>query len=298
MAGFQVLTEGQILANGSILQRIYSFDTGSEPPSDQEFKTSKLTEIVCTVPTLTAIAISESEPVWKRVFAMNWLTETDIKAAEALLLHFATTDSQPKQLRLAAVANLGSWQVKTAIDPLVKLLDTKEDALRARVVQALGEIGDARASSAVRPLLKDAKVKFYAVQAAGKLKDNESVPFLLEEVRKGNDDSIPASESLENIATETAVDGLVAIISNNSAHRFARIRAFVALKTIASPKSLGAAAAVLNDNKQKQFHTFAIDVIAALMKGGSTEARTMLTKYAEGPQGDLRDSARKALGMP
>ncbi len=286
----------------TIQQQIFSFDaTGFDlskaPSAEQDFKEPKATSVTRTVASLTATAESSSEPVWMRLLALSLLADTNLQAAEPVLLRFAADKTQ-EQIQLSAVANLGAWKSKAAVAPLTALLGTAGDAVKAMAVQALGEIGDPAATPAVRPLLNDTKMKPFAVEALGKLKDEESVPFLLADIRKGtSEDSIPASESLGLIASEAAVNGLVAIASDQEAVQFARIRAFVALTTIGSPKALAPAAAVLADKKEERIHFQAVGMLAALVKQGNAEARAALTKYAEEPGGVARYQARQALGL-
>lgn len=293
----------RVATGSTVQQQIFTFDAASfdlskPPQSDQEFKEPEVTSVTRTVANLTATAESESAPVWMRILALNWLAETNLQVAEPVLLRFGTGKGS-EQIQRAAVANLGAWKARAAVGPLTALLGTAGDAVKAAAVQALGEIGDVTATPAVRALLNDKKLKPFAIEAVGKLKDDESVVFLLSDVRKGTtEDSIPASVSLGLIASESAVDGLVIIASDKKADQFARIRAFVALSTIGNAKALAPAAAVLADKKEDRLHSLAVDTLAALIKSGSVEARAALTKYAEEPRGTARSAARRALGLP
>jgi HEAT repeat protein len=275
-----------------------SFDLSKPPRSDQEFKDPKVASVTRTAASSAATAASESDPAWRRILALNWLAETDLPTAEPVLLRFGTGTGN-EQIQLAAIGNLGAWKVKAAVGPLTTLLGTAGDAVKAKSVQALGEIGDSAAAPALRPLLNDQKLKLFAVETLGKLRDAESVPFLLADVRKGTrEDSIPASVSLGLIASESAVDGLAIIASDKKAGRFARIRAWVALSAIGNAKTLGLAATTLGDKQEKDFHSWAVDTLAALIKSGNVDARAALTKYAEQPDSPQRSQARKALGLP
>jgi HEAT repeat protein len=233
-----------------------------------------------------------------RIFVLNWLAETDLQLAQPVLLRLATQKAT-EQVQLAAIANLGAWKVKPAVEPLLALLESGSDSVKARAIQALGEIGEPAAIRAVRALLKDSRLKRYAVEAVGKLRDAESVPSLPADVRKGTtEDSVPASESLGLIGGESAVDGLVGIASDQNADRLVRIRAFVSLAGIGAAKANAPAAAVLADKKADRLHSLAVDLLAALVKSGNVEARAALEKCAEEPNGSVRSQARRALGLP
>ncbi len=203
-------------------QPIFTFDVGqfdltSNPQSEQEFGEPRLAIVTRTPATLAATAESETEATWMRIMALNWLAETDLPAAQPVLLRLGTNKAN-EQIQLGAIANLGAWKIKSSVEPLLGLLESGSDSVKASVVQALGEIGESAATPPVRALLKHRKLRRFAMEAVGKLRDEESVPLLLAEVRKGTtEDSIPASDSLGMIASDSAVDGLIAIVSDQKA---------------------------------------------------------------------------------
>lgn len=134
--------------------------------------------IATNVADLSTIVKDESLPLWRRIFAMNWLAEEHRREAVNLLLQYATSSNQPDGLRNAAITNLGAWQIKTAVTPLLESLDSADnDNIKKNTIEALGDIGDQAAAAKVRSYLNNANddVAFAAIEAAGKLKDGEAV---------------------------------------------------------------------------------------------------------------------------
>lgn len=99
----------------------------------------------------------------------------DAKEKEAIAAELIRQMEKDKDVvRLAAVSALGKVRVRSATEPLLKLLTSTHDieALAAEIVDALGEIGDERAVDLVVVLLKvhvKKRVRIEAALALGKI---------------------------------------------------------------------------------------------------------------------------------
>jgi HEAT repeat protein len=217
-----VLPRMRVLGN-TVLQMshtIFRFNVKDLKEGDT-FDAAENFQIPLTPQDLRAIVTDDKQPIWLRLFALNWFAETNSKEATDLLLQYATANySYTKQdlavkpeeldptkievallekiksvttayvLQISSIVNLGTWKIKSSSVSLAALLQkTDNRILKLVTIEALGEIGDLTAASSVRPFIKDSDeaISNTAIEAVGKLKDAESVSTLLEILVKGKE---------------------------------------------------------------------------------------------------------------
>lgn len=123
------------------------------------------------------------------------MTERQAIAAELIRLMEKEKDVL---IRLAAVKALGKLQLKSATEPLLKLLADEHDveALAAEIVGALGEIGDQRAVDLVVIMLKvqvKKRVRIEAALALGKIGGAKSRAALKDRLKAEPDADVKAA---------------------------------------------------------------------------------------------------------
>ena len=166
-------------------QWLFRFEPGSAP-RETVLAPVEVKEISIAAAPLRELVASEKQPVWLRVFALNWLTETQLKQSTDLLVKLAGDDALPETLRYAAIANVKSGKVKEAGPILASLLQGKPSNahLVIEIIEAVGAIGDPALAPAVRSILShniesSNELVASAAWAAGMLKDPESALILL-----------------------------------------------------------------------------------------------------------------------
>lgn len=148
---------------------------------DESHKLLETTSVTTGVAALSALVNDERLPLWRRIFALNWLAEEHRREAESLLLQLAANPNQPVGLRNSAIANLGAWRIKTAVAPLLAMLDgPADDAIKKNMIEALADIGDQTAAARLRAYFNHANddLAMVAIAATGKLKDSAAVDLL------------------------------------------------------------------------------------------------------------------------
>jgi len=142
-----------------------------------------------------------SEDPAERIEGVRGLGESgDPKAIEHLI---GAANDPDERVRVKAIDTLGQLKAKDAVPLLVQKLFLRDtdQATKARVLVALGKIGDERATSPILDLLSrdvDRPIRGNAVYALGEIGDTRAIPGL-EKLAGSTDD-----EALRTLATETA----------------------------------------------------------------------------------------------
>lgn len=273
------------------------FAVGEQRTGDT-FNPVETTTYPATAAELRALAMNEQQPLWLRVFALNWLVENHTAKAADLLIRYVSDTKLPPMLQTAAAANLGVWKVKTAVPALIEVTSKTESGdLRKQTVEALGEIGDPAAIPVIRPYLnlKGGEIHIAAIEAIGKLKDSESVVKLLGFLSDKNDEGrySAAAAALAAIGDRQAVEGLIAVIQNSKLKKEARRFAALRLGGAHSAAALAPLTALVNDrNAPTELRSAAIFSIG---ETGGAEALATLRGLAEGDN-DWRRDALSAIG--
>ena len=137
----------------------------------------------------------------ERIEGVRGLSESnDPKAVEYLIGAANDTDDR---VRVKAIDTLGHLKAKEAVPLFVQKLFLRDtdQATKARILAALGKIGDQRATSPLLDLLSrdaDRPIQGHAVYALGEIGDARAIPGL-ETLASTTDD-----EALRTLATETA----------------------------------------------------------------------------------------------
>jgi HEAT repeat protein len=194
---------------------------------------------------LTATVENADLPLWRRIFALNWLAEEHLGEAEGLLLRLAAEAKENPALRNAAILNLGAWQIKAAVAPLLGVLESAaEENIRGNAIEALGDIGDRAAVAKLRPYLDHANegVGTAAITALGKLKDAESVAalsaILLDKKKEARHEA--GAAALGAIGDEAAISTLTSCLGSEKTGERLRLQIISALGAVGGPQALAA----------------------------------------------------------
>lgn len=138
----------------------------------------------------TILRISRNMTRWSQIELSVLVVQFGKDAVPYLL---EGLDASDKTVVFFCIEMLGEIGFVSAVDPLVRLARSTFDvALRVKVVESLGRIGDQRAE----PLLKDfarnpyLPLRYKAIEAIGKLGAPHNVPFLRELFRAGDIDQM------------------------------------------------------------------------------------------------------------
>ena len=158
-------------------------------PEDKEAKNvawrlSETKLIAMTAESLLPMAGDANLPLWQRVLAVAWAGEHAAAAAQPLLLTLATAKGKENdRLRMTALDAMGrAPQPDTMPKVLAIATDTSEHPLvRACAIGALGRLGDPRATEPLLKILqgKDEHDITQAIPALGALGDKEAAEPLL-----------------------------------------------------------------------------------------------------------------------
>lgn len=127
------------------------------------------------------------------IFVAN-MKEREAIAAELI----RQMEKEKDTVRLAAVKALGKLRLKSATEPLLKLLTAEHDVehLAAEIVTALGEIGDARAVDLLTIMLRvhtKKRVKIEAALALGKIGGSKARAALKDRLKLETDVDVKAA---------------------------------------------------------------------------------------------------------
>ena len=142
-----------------------------------------------------------SEDPDERIAGVRGLAESgDPKAIEHLI---GAVNDPDERVRVKAIDSLGQLKAKEAVPVFVQKLFLRDtdQSTKARVLVALGKIGDERATSPILDLLSrdvDRPIRANAVYALGEIGDPRAIPGL-EKLAGATDD-----EALRTLATDTA----------------------------------------------------------------------------------------------
>lgn len=137
----------------------------------------------------------------ERIEGVRGLSEsTDPKAVEYLI---GAVNDPDERVRVKAIDALGQLKAKDAVPLFVQKLFLRDtdQAQKARILVALGKIGDTRATSPIVDILSrdvDRPIRGNAVYALGEIGDTRAIPGL-EKLAASTDD-----ERLRTLANETA----------------------------------------------------------------------------------------------
>jgi len=226
--------------------------------ADEPHKLLETISVTTGATVLSAVVNDERLPLWRRIFALNWLAEEHRREAESLLLRLAANPNQPVGLRNSAIANLGAWRMKTAVAPLLAMLEgPADDAIKKNTIEALADIGDQTAATKLRAHFNHTNddLAIAAIAATGKLKDSVSVDLLSAILRDGQKTKRHQTcvNALQAIGNGTAVGALGQLLASEKTADGLRPQLVSALRAIGGTQVI----AILSDayRNEKDEHT-------------------------------------------
>jgi HEAT repeat protein len=266
-----------------------------EQKTDSTFSPTEMISIPVRLSDLRAAVADVNQHVWRRTFALNWLTEVYPAEASELLLELATKEASP-MVRNAAVLDLGVAKVKAAVQPLMGMAQQSTDeALRRLAIVALGDIGDPASAPAIRPYLndKDERVAALATDAIGGVRDADSVGTLLaimkDKSKVKRRDRV--GDALAAIGNREAVEGLLAFLRDPKGDM--RELAAEKLALTKAPEAIAALVALTNDsNTPAKLHEA---ILKALGRVGGKEADDAAIAALRSAHAEVRKTA--AMGI-
>ncbi len=103
----------------------------------------------------------KSEPSKLQIRLINRLAKLQLLEAVPDLSALASNDQTESEIRCEAVMALGQMRAVDAVDTLIRLTDSTDTAVVARAIEALGDIGDARAIPKLKEMLYDERMGYY-----------------------------------------------------------------------------------------------------------------------------------------
>ena len=169
----------------------------------------------------------------------------DASAASGLL---PLLQSQHEGVMFKTVLALKKLKSPSAIPALTSLLHAPQPALRRRVVETLGNTGDAMLVPVIGEVLRqDAsrEVRATAARSLGELKSREACPFLEEALREEFSIRCQAVIALGTIQEKSTLPALMAMLKDGAPE--VRYHAINAIAKFKDPKTLKAMAVMLED---------------------------------------------------
>jgi HEAT repeat protein len=208
----------------------------------------------------------------------------------------AVKDDDLYTIRLTAITALGNLRDPSSATTLIEALNDPSPAVRIAAANALGAIGDKRASESLRTLLKnrhDEQARIAAVGALGKLRASDAVEQILE---IANNESDPwavrkaSVEALGDIRDARAVNSLVNTL--NDQYATVREASALALGKIGSKEAITPLLAALDTST-----LWALRVAAANALGeiGDRRATVPLSNMLRDRYSAVREAAATAL---
>ena len=146
---------------------------------------------------------------------------------------FDALESKDEDLRESIIEAVAKINHKDALNPLINALSDKNPRLRYEAAIALGELGIADAVDPLINYLKTDGADKRALEALDKLEDRRVIPYLADELAKGNfydQTAVQAIHMLRDFNAENqAFDGLVVTAKDKYQDDLARITAIAAL---------------------------------------------------------------------
>lgn len=209
----------------------------------------------------------------------------------------AVKDDDLYTIRLTAITALGNLRDPSSTNTLIGALSDPSPAVRVAAANALGVIGDRKATQALLPLLHDRhneQARAVAIKALGKLKDPAALADLLEIANDEGDAWAVRKASIEalgEIRDARAVDSLV----NTLDDQYATVReaSALALGKIGSNQATLPLLATLDTSS-----LWALRVAAANALGEIRDRRATppLSSALKDRYSAVRESAAEALG--
>jgi HEAT repeat protein len=144
--------------------------------------------------------LASDDPAERIEGVRNLSESNDPKAIEHLI---GAANDPDERVRVKAIDTLGQMKAKDAVPLFVQKLFLRDTdvATKARILAALGKIGDERATNPLLDLLSrdgDRAIRGHAIYALGEIGDPRAIPAL-EKLASATDD-----EAVRSLANETA----------------------------------------------------------------------------------------------
>lgn len=274
-------------------------ETGAE-----SFKLVKTDTVAASAEALRALVADSAQPLWLRVCALNWQAESYPREATDWLIKLAVGNKEPA-LSSAAALNLGALKAKSALQPLLELLSqATENRTRRVIIEALSDIGENAAASAIRLYINNADQELAetAIAAASRFKDAEAVNALTAILGDNQKKPLHAAaiSALVAIGDRAAITGLMAGLRHPDKDTRAQVTGYLQAAIRKAVKSGGAeavttlAAVAANGDAPKELRQ---EAVGALGKYSGAETLMGLRGAAESAHEDLRNAALAAFAQ-
>lgn len=248
-------------------------------------------------PDLQLITADQKQPLWLRVFSLNWLAESQKEATGKMLIDNALNDQLPELLRNSSLVNLGVWKIPGASTALTKALEkTTINETKVAALRGLAELADTATASYIRKYItdKEERIAYAAIEAAGKVKDAEAVPLIAPLLGSRKELFYAVSTTaLKEIATESALAALVAVAESKKNEISVRRVSILALGETKLSKFIPLLEGIAADESEKD--GIQINAITALSSMKTNDAYFSLRRVAMTKKESIRENAMEAL---
>ncbi len=221
------------------------------------------------------------------------------QAVDALLLHLSSNSARTRRYIVDALGAIGDYRATDAM--LARMQDAQEvQEVRHAAVVALGQIKDHRATDTLLASLQntqeDREVRHAAATALGQIKAPRAIDALLASLQDAQEDRgvrLMAAEALGQIEDPSATDTLLARLQDIQEDRGVRQKAATALGQIKAPRAIDTLLASLQDAKEDR----GVRLMAAKALGqiGGTRALAGLLACLQDTDNDMRRTVIEGL---
>ncbi len=246
---------------------------------------------------LLPLVSSQTEPMWRRIFAARWAGDyAGATAAGPLVALVAAKGKENDAVRAAAVVGLGGTGQASALETLLGVLGDKSEhsVPRDAAINALGKLGDPRA---VPPLVALARLKRdpqtrLALRALSRIPDKTAVEPLLGMLEDpSGDHHYNTGQALGRLVDDSALPRLEKLAKNAKAK--GSEAAIDAMGSVGSQAAVAILAGMVAYGTEQQRKT----VLSALGKAEHADALAVLKGALTDSSKDIREAALSAISV-
>ncbi len=236
-----------------------------------------------------------------RGIAMNKLARLGEKRAIDPFISIAKNTEEKEHLREWAIQVLGEFSAVDGVEPLIRLLGSRDRKIRNSAAKSLAAIGDSRA---VEPLIKvlshpDGKTRRATIAALGELRDKRAVEPLIELARNkelGWAVRANAVYSLGLIGGAIAFDAVTGILEASDEHEKVRENAVRALGQLGDERAVRLLLSIAEvDGNEPELRCLALQALSTLKVTSGFELCLGLLNNVE-EEARVRECAITVLG--
>lgn len=196
------------------------------------------------------------------------------------------------QIIVSNVEALGIIGDARAVEPLIALLNEKDEIVRNSAIEALGRISDKRASRHILKFLgdRDEDTRVVTAEALAKIGDKSINKYLIAMLKSGDKNArAGASKALGKMGVTEAVIPLTKLLEDSSS--MVREEAVLALGALKDPRSIDALVKALEQKDIDYYH-----IIETIVEIKGDRAVDALSRLLVGEDPEKRSRAVYALG--